>query len=112
MRLWRKWISDIDCQMEASGCSYIPGVEPHAISRRYSNDNAKAYTEWQSDESSIVVPSDIACDVYPRPHSDTDNNCRQYWTDDAGDDDSLSQAWDMARKLGRHRTTRWAGETT
>ena len=77
-------------------------MQPHAILRRNTQDDTESNTEEQSYNGRIIVPAKIAGDDYPCPDSDGNENCGYDWTDYTGDNDLVSPARDILRKLGRH----------
>ena len=83
-------------------CSYIVEMKPQAILRRNSQDDTESNTQEQSDDGRIIVPAKIAGDDYPCPDSDGNENCGYHWKDYTGDDDIVSPARNILRKLGRH----------
>jgi len=79
-------------------------MKTHSIPRGNSKHNAETYTERQSNHGRIIVPSQVMGDNHSRPDSDTNDNCGNYRTNDAGDDNIMSPARHMVGKVGRHST--------
>lgn len=77
-------------------------MQTHSILRRDAENDTESYAKYQSGHGGIIVPSQVTRNEYPCPHSDENNGCGYYGTDDTGDDNVMSAAGNMVRKVGRH----------